>query len=147
VFVASVATPAVIDNNVSASRYVEMHREILDEIGSRYDRKLHGYWFDSWYQAYEHYSELRQDLVFDACKSGNPDRITAFNFWILPICTQWQEYWAGEIGFPENPPASRYFKSGAGARLQSHSLLFLDAPWYLASVTLRWNLLVSLRKN
>jgi hypothetical protein len=106
-----------------------MHLEILGEIGRRYGRRLDGYWFDSWYQAFEHYPDIRQDLVFGACKEGNPGRITAFNFWILPCCTRWQEYWAGEIGSPEVAPESRYIRRGAGEGLQAHSLLFLDAPW------------------
>jgi hypothetical protein len=119
----------VFSPNVDAKSYVEMHREILEEIGHRYGRKLDGYWFDSWYQAFQHFPDIRQDLVFHACKVGNPDRITAFNFWILPVSTPWQEYWAGEIGSPGVPPASRYIERGAGAGLQAHFLLFLDAPW------------------
>jgi hypothetical protein len=121
--------PGAFSSNVDAMRYVDMHREVLDEIGRRYGRKLDGYWFDSWYQSFEHYPDIRQDLVFEACKIGNPGRITAFNFWILPICTPWQEYWAGEIGSPGVPPESRYIQRGAGPGLQAHSLLFLDAPW------------------
>jgi hypothetical protein len=121
--------PGVFSSNVDAKRYVDMHREILEEIGRRYGHKLDGYWFDSWYQAFEHYPDIRQDLVFEACKTGNPGRITAFNFWILPICSPWQEYWAGEIGSPGVPPKSRFIERGAGAGLQAHSLLFLDAPW------------------
>jgi Alpha-L-fucosidase len=121
--------PGPFSANVDAKRYVDMHREILDEIGHRYARKLDGYWFDSWYQAFQRYPDIRQDLVFQACKAGNPDRITAFNFWILPCVTPWQEYWAGEIGSPGLPPASRFIERGAGAGLQSHFLLFLDAPW------------------
>lgn len=119
----------VFSPTVDAVHYVDMHREILEEIGRRYGRKLDGYWFDSWYQAFEHFPDIRQDLVFQACKAGNPGRITAFNFWILPACTPWQEYWAGEIGSPGLLPTSRYIERGAGAGLQSHFLLFLDAPW------------------
>lgn len=121
--------PGTFSSSVNAKRYVNMHREILDEIGRRYGRKLDGYWFDSWYQAFEHYPDIRQDLIFQACKIGNPGRITAFNFWILPICTPWQEYWAAEIGSPGVPPKSRFIERGAGAGLQSHALLYLDAPW------------------
>jgi hypothetical protein len=121
--------PGAFSSTVDAKRYVDMHREILDEIGRRYAGKVDGYWFDSWYQAFEHYHDIRQDLVFQACKIGNPGRITAFNFWILPVCTPWQEYWAAEIGSPGVLPKSRLIERGAGAGLQSHSLLYLDAPW------------------
>lgn len=74
--------PGVFSSNVDARRYVDMHREILDEIGRRSSHKLDGYWFDSWYQAFEHHPDIRLDLAFEACKIGNPVRITAFNFWI-----------------------------------------------------------------
>ena len=70
---------------------------------------------------------LPVNLVFEACKTGNPCRITAFNFWILPICSHWQEYWAGEIGPPGVPPKSRFIERGEGAGLQAH--LFLDILW------------------
>jgi hypothetical protein len=114
---------------VTADRYVEMHCEVLEEIGQRYGDKLDGYWFDSWYQSFEQYPAVRQDRIFEACKAGNPARTTAFNFWILPVCTDWQEYWAGEMGSPGRPATSRYIEAGAGHGLQHQSLLYLDAPW------------------
>lgn len=113
----------------SAERYVTMHTEVLDEIGKRYTDNLDGYWFDSWYQSFERYPDVRQDRIFQACKSGNPARATAFNFWILPVGTDWQEYWAGEMGSPGKPATSRYIEAGAGRGLQHQSLLYLDAPW------------------
>jgi len=120
--------------DMTDSRYVDMHCEILDEIGRRYGHKLDGYWFDSWYQSFEHFPGIRQDRIFDACKIGNRDRISAFNFWILPVCTPWQEYWAGEVGAPGPPATSRYIERGAGAGLQFQSLLYLDAPWVHSSL-------------
>jgi len=114
---------------VDARQYVDMHREVLTEIGRRYGRRLAGYWFDSWYQGFEQFPDVRQDLVFQACKEGNPERLTAFNFWIFPSCTEWQEYWAGEMGEPQRPAAARRIEAGAGRGLQHQSLLYLDAPW------------------
>jgi hypothetical protein len=113
----------------SDAQYVDMHCEVLNEIGKRYGRKLHGYWFDSWYQSFERYPKVQQERIFEACKTGNQDRITAFNFWTLPVCTPWQEYWAGEVSEPGPPASSRYIERGAGAGLQFQSLLYLDAPW------------------
>lgn len=121
--------PGEFSSIVGETQYVDMHCEILDEIGKRYAHKVHGYWFDSWYQSFEHYPAIRQDRVYQACKTGNPDRIAAFNFWVLPVCTPWQEYWAGEVGTPGPLPTSQFIGRGAGAGLQFHSLLYLDAPW------------------
>lgn len=114
---------------VTADAYVDMHVEVLEEIGRRYGSKLDGYWFDSWYQSFEQYPSIRQDRVFQACKAGNPSRTSAFNFWVLPACTDWQEYWAGEMGSPGRPASARYIEAGAGRGLQHQSLVFLDAPW------------------
>ena len=121
--------PGEFSPDMRDSQYVDMHCEVLDEIGRRYGRKLDGYWFDSWYQSFEQFPRVRQDRIFEACKTGNPERISAFNFWILPVCTPWQEYWAGEVGEPGPPATSRYVERGAGAGLQFQSLLYLDAPW------------------
>jgi hypothetical protein len=115
--------------NDDSKQFVEKCCDVLEEIGHRYGRKLDGYWFDGWNGAYKRYHDVRQDLVFRACKAGNPDRITAFNFWVLPVCTEWQEYWAGEVISPTPIPTSRYIGCGANRSLQSHFLLFLDAPW------------------
>jgi len=49
---------------VDARQYVDMHREVLTEIGRRYGRRLAGYWFDSWYQGFEQFPYVRQDQVF-----------------------------------------------------------------------------------
>jgi hypothetical protein len=121
--------PGEFSPDITDTRYVDMHCEVLDEIGRRYGRKLDGYWFDSWYQSFEQFPRVRQDRIFEACKTGNPERISAFNFWILPVCTPWQEYWAGEVGEPGPPATSRHIERGAGAGLQFQSLLYLDAPW------------------
>jgi hypothetical protein len=115
--------------NVDSKGFVEKCCDVLEEIGHRYGRKLDGYWFDGWNGAYSRYHDIRHDLVFQACKAGNPDRITAFNFWILPVCTELSEYWAGEVISPTPLPTSRYIGCGANRSLQSHFLLFLDAPW------------------
>jgi hypothetical protein len=113
----------------SEERFTEIHRNVLSEMGSRYGDKLAGYWFDSWYQSLAAYPDIPIDAIYRYCKVGNPDRITAFNFWVFPVLTPWQDYWAGELDSLQYPFTSRYIQRGAGAGLQAHGLLSLLPSW------------------
>src|SRR6266478_2199026 len=101
----------------SEEQFAEIHRDVLGEIGARYGERLAGYWFDSWYQSLAAYPDVPIDTVYCACKVGNPSRITCFNFWIFPVLTPYQDYWAGELNSLQNPFASRYIQRGAGKGL------------------------------
>ena len=109
--------------------YLRAHQEILTEFGKRYGRKISGYWFDGWYQSLEQYPDIDPRELWSAVKAGNPDRVVAYNSWIYPVETDWQEYWAGEVGGPVRPASSRFSERGPAIGLQQHALWFLDAPW------------------
>ncbi len=107
------------------SEFFRHESAILSEAGRRYGNKLAGWWFDDRYP-FQPFEQLDK-----AAKEGNPARIVAFNSWILPKSTQFQDYWAGEAG-GELPsfPASGYFDDeGPASGLQSHFLIFLDDSW------------------
>jgi Alpha-L-fucosidase len=120
---------ALTSPTVSEERYVEIHQQVLTEIGLRYRDRVAGYWFDSWYQSLESYPDVPFDLLLAACKEGNPNRITAFNFWVFPVLTRWQEYWAGELDALHNPFKSRYIQRGAGKGFQAHALVSILSSW------------------
>ena len=103
--------------------------ELLTEIGTRYRTDLAGYWFDSWYQPFMHFGHFPMEPVYRAAKAGNSDRLCAFNWWILPNGTPWQDYWAGESGGIGADPEERYPDYGPGRGLQRHALLIMDDPW------------------
>ena len=106
------------------SRFFRIERDILAEIGSRYGKKVAGYWFDDRYPL-QPFKEL-----YEATKVGNPDRIVAWNSWILPKTTEFQEYYGGEFGGAlVTPPASFFAENGAASHLQPHGMIFLDDPW------------------
>jgi len=109
--------------------YLRAHHEILTEFGTRYGRKISGYWFDGWYQSLEQYPDIDPRELWSAVKAGNPDRVVAYNSWIYPGETDWQEYWAGEVGGLVRPTSSRFSEQGPAIGLQQHALWFLDAPW------------------
>ncbi len=110
-------------------QFTEIHKNVLSEIGSRYGEKLAGYWFDSWYQSLAAYPDVPIEAIYRYCKVGNPGRITAFNFWIFPVLTPWQDYWAGELNSLQNPFESRYIQRGAGTGFQAHGMVSMLESW------------------
>ena len=113
----------------TGTEYLRTHKDILQEIGQRYGARVSGYWFDGWYQTLEAYPEINPRDLVSYVRAGNPARLVAFNSWVYPIETPWQDYWAGEVGEIVRPATSRYMASGTSNGLQSHFLLFADAPW------------------
>jgi hypothetical protein len=113
----------------SEEQFTEIHKNILTEIGSRYGDKLAGYWFDSWYQSLAAYPDVPIEDIYRYCKVGNRDRITAFNFWIFPVLTPWQDYWAGELNALQSAFESRYIQRGAGTGFQAHGMLSMLPSW------------------
>ena len=113
--------------------YLNTTCRLLEEIGDRYGDGLAGYWFDSWYQPLNQFGSFRMEPVFKAAKTGNPGRLTCFNWWIRPVGTPWQEYWAGEVGglgiLPPHDETTNGMAFGAGKGVNGHTLLIMDDPW------------------
>ena len=124
-----IGTNGLYELTCSEEQFTQIHKNVLSEIGSRYRDKLAGYWFDSWYQSLAAYPDVPIEAIYRYCKVGNPDRITAFNFWIFPVLTSWQDYWAGELYALQNPFESRYIQRGAGAGFQAHGMLSALPSW------------------
>lgn len=117
------ATPEALE------RYLSTHNRLLEEIGLRYGDRVKGYWFDSWYQAFERFGSVPMERVYQAAKAGYAERVAAFNFWVLPVDTHWQDYWAGEVCELGLVPPSGVMEEAAFASLPYHALLILDDPW------------------
>lgn len=124
-----IGTTGLYELACSEEQFTEIHKSILSEIGSRYVDKLAGYWFDSWYQSLAAYPDVPLEAIYRYCKVGNPDRITAFNFWIFPVLTPWQDYWAGELNTLQDPFESRYIQRGAGTGFQAHGMVSMLPSW------------------
>lgn len=113
----------------SAAKYIQIHEDVFSELGKRYGTRIAGYWLDGWYQTMEAYPGISTRKLQPYIRAGNPNRLVAYNFWIYPVETPWQDYWAGEVAGPVTPAGSRFIRSGPGAGLQDHNLIILDAPW------------------
>lgn len=106
------------------SRFFANEAAVLSEIGSRYGDKLSGWWFD------DRYPLQPFEQLYRAAKTGNSQRLIAFNSWILPKSTEFQDYWAGEMGGELHPlPSKGFFDTGSAAGLHPHVLIFVDDPW------------------
>jgi alpha-L-fucosidase len=107
------------------SAFFEHEAAILREVGLRYGSKLAGWWFDDRYPL-QPFEEL-----YTAAKAGNPNRIVAWNSWIMPKSTDFQEYWAGEVGgaLLRLPEKGYFDNNGPQSGLQPQVLIFLDDPW------------------
>jgi alpha-L-fucosidase len=125
-----VASPGLGNlGKVSAARYLQIHQQVLDEIGTRYGSLVAGYWFDGWYPSSEAYPEISPRDLSAEIRRGNPQRVVAYNYWVYPPETEWQDYWAGEVGDVVKPTLERFVSLGPAHGLQSHNLVYLDAPW------------------
>ncbi len=119
------------DSISSGEEAIDVHVETLQEMGLRYGTKLAGYWFDGWDIIPQHTPDapMSFERLFNACKTGNPERVISSNYWLFPDATGWQEYWAGEIDGPLKPATGRYIQYSAGEGLQLHTLIMLEGIW------------------
>ena len=103
---------------------------VFREFGERYGNRVAGYWFDSTFEATECYPNLPFEAINDAVKAGYPDRLVAWNNWVFPHETEWQDYFAGELtDLPVKSYGGRYIGYGVAKGLQSHVALRFDADW------------------
>ncbi|RYG75127.1 MAG: hypothetical protein EON59_18530, partial [Alphaproteobacteria bacterium] len=103
---------------------------VFREFGERYGPRVAGYWFDSTFEATECYPNLPFEALNDALRTGHPDRLVAWNNWVFPHETDWQDYFAGELtDLPVKSYGGRYITSGVAKGLQGHVALRFDADW------------------
>ncbi|MBK1829015.1 alpha-L-fucosidase [Haloferula rosea] len=115
--------------------------KILSEIGTRYGEKLAGWWFDGG----ERYLNCHFDGSSGAegilsvpfkeytamVKTGNPQRMVAYNSWIRPRITEYQDYYGGEgqKSFDPEKLTDGVFNSGRQKGLQAHGCFILEKSW------------------
>jgi hypothetical protein len=79
------------------SAYFQQWRAIISSIGNRYGKKLAGWWFDD--AAFTYYPfNPDWEQMSAAARAGNPDRVVAYNSWILPRLNDFYDVYTGENG-------------------------------------------------
>jgi hypothetical protein len=107
----------------------ENNKTVLTAIGQRYGTQVAGFWLDGWDiipEAYPH-PDFRE--LYDASKTGSPDRVMTLNRWIFPTVTPWQDHWAGEIDSPDKLPTEQFMTTDVGGGLQYHALIAMEDDW------------------
>jgi len=114
-------------NRVYAGRWAQ----VIREWAGRYGEKVAGWWFDGFYEGTGYAGEMAEyvsRLYKDACRSGNPDSIVAFNQGVMngliKPATAVCDYTAGEENTFEYFPSARFY-SGA----QWQILSYLGSWW------------------
>lgn len=112
---------------------------IVSEIGNRYGDKLHGWWFDGGQRYYNcHYDGTPGDKgilsapfkeLTLAARSGNPERVVAYNSWIKPRLTEYQDYYGGEGAHVASGLDKGSFPSGPQQGLLAHGCFIFESKW------------------
>ncbi|BDS05879.1 hypothetical protein NT6N_09190 [Oceaniferula spumae] len=114
---------------------------ILSEVGTRYGDKLDGWWFDGgarYLNCHFDGSSGDQGILTaplkkftEAARAGNPKRMVAYNSWIKPRITEYQDYYGGEgkTSFKASELSDGVFKSGRQKGLQAHGCFILEKRW------------------
>jgi hypothetical protein len=106
--------------------FVANFTDILTEMGNRYQDKIVGYWFDSWYRIFEGFPTVPFETFYKATKIGNKDRIICLNPWIYPDVSPWQDYWSGEVQDPIGLPENGFMRNGSSPNLPYQALLTME---------------------
>lgn len=80
--------------------YFNQWRDIISSIGNHYGTRLAGWWFDDAAFTYYPFNPDWQKMSA-AARTGNPDRVIAYNSWILPRLNNFYDVFAGENAFWE----------------------------------------------
>lgn len=112
---------------------------IVTEIGERYGEKLHGWWYDGGQRYYNcHFDNSYGDQgplsvsfkeLTEASRIGNPERIVAYNSWIKPRLTEYQDFYGGEGARSFSGLDDGSFSSGPKEGLQAHGCFILEKDW------------------
>jgi hypothetical protein len=112
---------------------------IVSEIGERYGDKLNGWWFDGGQRYYNcHFDNTPGDQGFLsapfkeltlAARNGNPERIVAYNSWVKPRLTEYQDYYAGEGKTSFKELRDGVFASEHQQGLQAHGCFTFERRW------------------
>ena len=113
--------------------------KIIAEVGDRYGDKFHGWWFDGgarYYNCHFDGSSAAEGplsapfkAITQAARTGNPKRIIAYNSWIKPRITEYQDYYGGEGAKAFSELKDGVFTTGRQTGMQAHGCFILEKRW------------------
>ena len=123
------------DYNLTYETFYTSLTEIITEVGTRYGKKVSGYWFDGWYQCFEKFGEMDFKSFYATCKIGNPDRTISTNPWVLPTVTEWEDYYGGEVFAIGDVPTSNIINYGPSKNKSLHFLITMEDDWVMVNTS------------
>ena len=82
-------------DDADKTAYFEQWCNIIAQIGRQYGKRLAGFWFDDAIFTYYPFNPSWQQMAA-AARTGNPERVIAYNSWILPKIDEFYDVFAGE---------------------------------------------------
>ena len=116
------------------TRWFENTIAIHREIGERYGKKTWGWFFDDAHKWY-YPCDFPWEPYYEAIKTGNPERLVAFNPGTRPSMTPFGDLLASDNGSSLRPPMNKiYFDEGGDyAGLLQHFSFTLESAWVIKS--------------
>ncbi len=117
--------------------YFKQWRAIISSIGNRYGKKLAGWWFDDASFTYYPFNPDWEQMAV-AARAGNPNRVLAYNDWIMPKVSNFDDVYPGENAMWDTKyedlqflPAggTGRFTGGPQAGLQAEITALINGDW------------------
>ena len=124
-------------DDADKSAYFEQWRAIISSIGRQYGKKLAGWWFDDAAFTYYPFNPDWEQMT-QAARAGNPDRVVAYNSWVLPKLNDFYDVYTGENGSWETKYEDLEFlpvggtgryTGGPQAGLQAETTVVVNGSW------------------
>ena len=123
--------------NEDKQEYFRQWRAIVSSIGNQYGKRLAGWWFDD--AAFTYYPfNPDWEQMSAAARAGNPQRVIAYNSWILPRLNDFYDVYGGENAFWESQyedldylpvGGTGRYTGGPQAGLQAEVLALINGDW------------------
>ena len=117
--------------------YFDLWCKIISQIGRQYGEELAGFWFDDAAFTYYPFNAPWRKMTA-AAKTGNANRVIAYNSWILPKLNEYYEVFAGENALSEQMidgdgylpiGGTGRFTSGPQQGLQGQITAIINGDW------------------
>jgi hypothetical protein len=124
-------------DDADKTAYFDQWRAIISSIGNRYGTRLAGWWFDDSAFTYYPFNPDWEQMTA-AARAGNPDRVVAYNSWILPKLNDFYDVYAGENGNWETKyedldflpvGGTGRYTGGPQAGLQAEITVIINRDW------------------